>query len=134
MADHPESLLPRILWSCNRTVYGDAAAFDAAIRKYYSDLDLDPARWQPGSLALAAPRVEIRFMCWEKDDQVEPTLRLEARDPAGFTTLDLLWQTHDAIARYLNEHEATLGDHRFFEGLSYSGGDAPPLYDVHFGS
>ncbi|MCA9661621.1 MAG: hypothetical protein KC486_24995 [Myxococcales bacterium] len=132
---NPEALLRRVLWSCNREVYADAAAFDAAIRKYYRDLDVDLERWRGDDLVLAAPRVHVQFMCWENDDQVEPRLLLEASDPAGFTALDLLSQTHNAVARYLREHDATLGDHRFFEGLSAAAGDREvPLYFVDFGS
>ena len=92
-------------------------------------------RWRGDDLVLAAPRVHVQFMCWENDDQVEPRLLLEASDPAGFTALDLLSQTHNAVARYLREHDATLGDHRFFEGLSAAAGDREvPLYFVDFGS
>ncbi|MFV8749533.1 hypothetical protein ACNOYE_03155 [Nannocystaceae bacterium ST9] len=134
-ATPPDRLLRDVLWVCGSRRYPSRTAFDAAVRDYEMRILQTAERWQPDELVLPVPRVDVQFMVWRGEEQVEPRLRLEASEPRGFTALDLLHQIHEGIAAWLDEHQANLYDHCFFEGLSRSGQPSEvPLYFVNFGS
>lgn len=135
MAGFPKRLLSEVVWVLKPTEYADRASFEAAVRAYHVAILKSDERWQPDARVLSATKVQVGFECWVGEHERDVELELETDDPAGWTTLSLLFAIQQGVTGYLKANDGGLYDHCFFEGLSLGSTKAGrPSYSINLGS
>lgn len=120
-----------VCWSFIGSPVATREEFDGRVRQYQIRIRKKDS-WRPDAVVIPAPRVAVRYMCWQGDEQIEPVVRLAADDGAGFPAGELLFKLHNAVVEQLREI-----DHHFFEGLTLAGwveDGKLPLYQLRQGS
>ena len=131
----PDRVLGQVVWTLKPLRYDDVDHFDASIRDYHGQILGDDDRWRPHERVALSPRLRLLFECHEADEPIEVGLELHCPDIDGWTNLDAMFAIQQAVAAYLIHHDASLGDHKFFEGLTLVDLHAePPLYRLDLGS
>lgn len=148
-------MLESVTWHFSATRFETEAAFDAAVRAEQVELRGDASQWQPDTVVVEGPVVELQFTAFLKAPGLSPNetlleapgffenpananraglfeaellVRLEARDGRVFTARELLFQVHNHLAG------RDLGAHRFFEGLTALAAGAAPRFRLRCGS
>ena len=120
-----------VCWSFTGSPFVTREEFDASVRHDQIRFRKKDS-WRPDAIIIPAPRVAVRYMCWQGDEQVEPVVTLEADDGVRFPAGELLFKLHNAVVEQLREI-----DHHFFEGLTLAGwvdDGKVPLYQLGQGS
>ena len=118
---YPKLLLADIPWSFNDDTYESVDAFVKAVSDYHAALEL-PGEWKSSDIALNASKLNIASTrIYDKNDnEVDLSFAIVANGPS-FTNGELLRKLHNAYADKLLAG-LKLGDHCFFEGLTYCEG------------
>ncbi|TND01811.1 MAG: hypothetical protein FD123_4187 [Bacteroidetes bacterium] len=152
------SILKKIAWNFNDTDYQTSDDFNKDISQYQLDIMKERASWNPDEIVVNNPEVGIVYMYWvsegdpvfdgetklgdedeeddeeeeyDEDEQREVAAKFKADNGKHFTALELLHKLHQRL-RHRN-----LGDHTFFEGLSFFNDSEkrnPPVYYLRCGS
>ena len=134
---YPTPILVNLPWGFYGEKYQNRKSMDAAVRAYLEDLDSN-FHWNPSEIVYPFRQIAILHEYWvfgedgEAEEEKEEILVLESEALEGFTALDLLWQTHNAVVVHLNSV-----DHHFFEGFHLLEGEEHedmPLYYISLGS
>lgn len=124
-AETPRKILPELLWIFGQK-YDLKAEFSQAVKEYQIDIR-GKDTWQPDAVVFNRPQIKILLeMDWELPPDDIAEFLIESESSENLTALDLIFQLNNLIAEY------DLGDHVFFEGLTYSGKD--DLYFINLGS
>lgn len=104
--DLPRELMREVLWTFIGPQIERLDAFCAEVRQYHLDIAHTDEAWRPDEVVLARPRVQVLYRCWRGQRQVEPVVKIAARDGASFTAGELLWRVHNAVRHDLHDMDA----------------------------
>lgn len=124
-------ILVHTLWSFTGDRFVDQSAFSEEVRQYQIDIT-GKDQWRPDLIVVPVPSVQVAYEYWNDDgDQIEDVLRLVSTNGRDFTSLELLFQIHNAVVENVCDD-----DHHFFEGLTLEDAPSgqPPQYLLNLGS
>jgi hypothetical protein len=127
----PLRVMDSVCWSFVGSPFATREEFNERVRQYQIRIRKQDS-WRPNEIIIPAPRVAVRYMCWEGDEQIHPVVMLEADEGSGFGAGLLLFKLHNAVVEQLRQI-----DHHFFEGLVLAGwveDGRVPLYQLRQGS
>lgn len=132
------TILNNVAWFFNGISYDSPEEFSEAVMQYQSDAGRDVPEWQPGSVVLDAPEVQIVYRYYitpndikfpdeqyldedeadvqvddpeEEDEQREVAVTFHAANKQHFTAAELLYKLHQRL------WHRQLGDLVHFNGL-----------------